>query len=167
MKPTLENILSNQDNLEVLKFLGIPVDGQHELTSFEDKNFYSHEGLENFLDINTPPKSKFILDNRGIIVIHKTGEIIAFQFGRFETALKIIDPNIHRNNYRHIKIGLLKKLKFKRASKVSLGYFSNVYGDDNTVVDIRELGKGWGLAIYFLDQKEMLIQEFYNNRIGN
>ena len=164
MKPTLENILSNNDNQEVLNFLDISVNGQHELTTFKDKNFFSHEGLESFLDIDLPPKSKFILANKGIIVIPETGEIIAFQFDRHETAFKIIEPNRFRKNYKHIKKGLFRNLKFRSSSKVSLGYFSNVYNDSDTIVDIRLLGSNWALSIYFDGQEEELIQEFYNRR---
>ena len=51
--------------------------------------------------------------------------------------------------------------------KVSLGYYSNVYADTDTIVDIRELGNEWALSIYFVGQSEELIMKLYNHRINN
>lgn len=165
MTTTLEKILSHFDNGKVLKFLNLDKIEHHKLTAINEKDFYTHEGLEDFLKCGVPTESKYILDNHGVFIIPETGEIIAFQFGQHETAFKLAEPNFYRNNFKHIKRGLLSNLKIKSAMKVSLGYFSNVYAD--TIVDIRELGNEWSLSIYFVGQSEELIKKFYNHRINN
>ncbi len=168
LKTELENILSNPENEKVLKFLGIKKEGQHRLLSFEDKDSYTtHEGLENFFKIGVPAESKFMLDHSGIIILPETGAITAFQFGRFDIAFKIADPNRFRSNYRQIKQGLLRNLNIRSSFKVSLGYFSNIYDDPDTIIDIRELGSEWALSIYFLDLTGELIQEFYHESLNN
>lgn len=165
MSTLLRNILSNLENEKVLEFLKIDrKSSEHSMLSFEDKDFYTHEGLDDFLEIDTPPNSKYILDNNGIVVIPFTGEIIAFQFGRFERAFKILNPKKYRKSYRHIKFGLMKNLKFHAASKISLGYFSNVYDDANTVIDIRKLGENWGLGIYCLGFGAIVIKEYFESK---
>lgn len=162
MTIALEKILSYVDNEKVVKFLGIDKIEHHTLTSFDEKDFYTHEGLEDFLKIDVPPCSKYILDNYGIIIKPETGEIIAFQFDRFDTAFKILNPNRYNSNYEHIKKGLVENQKSHKANKVSLGYFSNVYDDGYTIVDISGLGSEWALAIYFVGQTEILVKEFYH-----
>jgi hypothetical protein len=167
MTTTLEKILSHNDNGKVLKFLDLDKIERHTLTPLIKKDFNTHEGLEDFLKCGVPTESKYILDNHGIIIIPETGEIIAFQFGRHETAFKLAEPNLYRNNFKHLRRRLLSNLKIKNAMKVSLGYFSNVYADTDTIVDIRELGNEWALSIYFVGQSEEMIKKFYNQNMNN
>ena len=167
MTTTPEKILSHTVNEKVFKFLGIEEKELLTLTSFDDKNFYTQEGLEDFLKIEVPANSKFLIDNYGVIVLPETGEIIAFQFGRGETAFKVLAPERYKDNYKHIRKGLIGNLKLRGANKVSLGYFSNVYDDADSIVDIRELGNGWALSIYFVGQTEDLIKEFFNQCVNN
>ncbi len=164
MAATLEKIISNPINKKVLKFLDIEEKEEHSLTWFEEKNYLASEGLKDFLEINVPANSKFILDNFGVIVLPSSGEIIAFHFGRNEIAFKILNSHLYRNNYMHIRKGLIRNLNLRNAFKVSLGYFSNIYNDANTIVDIRKLGSEWALSIYFPGEAQELITEFYNQQ---
>lgn len=166
MTTTLEKILSNNSNEKVIKFLGLDKNKRHTFTSFDEKDFFTHEGLEDFLKIDVPRSSKFIIDNYGVIIKPETGEIIAFQFGRFDIGFKIINPQHYYRNYEHIKDGLLENQKSQSANKVSLGYFSNIYDDGDTIIDISELGDKWALSIYFLGQTEKFIKEFYYQNEG-
>ncbi len=162
MITTLEKILSNELNEAALKFLSIGKNDRHRLISFEEKEAYTHEGLEDFLGMDLPNTSKFILDNYGVMIKPESGEIIAFQFGRFDVAFKIHNPNRYSRNYKHIKKGLLENQKSEKTERVSLGYFSNIYDDGDTIVDVSELGNEWALSIYFVGQTENMIQEFYH-----
>lgn len=157
----MKKILENPVNQNVLNYLGFMERQDHNLIEFKDKKNYTHEGLEDFLKMNLPDDSKFILDGNGIIAHPTNGEIIAIEFGRYERAFKILNPSKYNFKYKHIKRGLLQHLKIKDAFKVSLGYFSNIYGDLDTVMDIRQLGNNWGLGIYFLDDIDQLIKEYY------
>jgi hypothetical protein len=167
MTSTLEKILSHDANEKVLNFLDIHTKRHHILTPCTEKQHNTHEGLEDFLKFELPTESKYILDNTGIIIIPETGEIIAFEFGRHDTAFKLCNPNRYRRNFQHIKRGLLGNLKIKSAMRVSLQYFSNIYNHANTIVDIRELGNEWALSIYFVGQTEEMIREFYFPRVNN
>jgi len=161
MKLLLEKILSHPLNEKVLKFLDIRKEGSHTLTPIEKKNFFTHEGLEDFLQFDVPAETIFILDNKGVIIISETGEIIAFHFNRTDSAFKIQNPELYKSRFYHLKSALRWRFHWKSASKVSLGYFSNVFNDADTILDIRELGNNWALSIYFPDDKEKVIQEYY------
>ncbi|MES2618935.1 MAG: hypothetical protein V4613_13745 [Bacteroidota bacterium] len=155
-------ILSSPLNQEVLKYMKIKPDATISPYSEDVKTF--EEGHEYFFGFNIPNNSKFFLDGYGIITAPDSYEIIAFQFERFDFAFKILYPWKYRNNYTHIKQGLLSNLKLMRACRVSLRYFSNIYGDDDTVIDIRSLGQPWVLSIYFVGDIEQHIIEYYNYR---
>lgn len=155
-------IFTHPANRKVLEYLGIKPNFR--ITSVQDKEPYTHEGLEDFLELDLPSDSKYIVGSNGMIVIPETGEIIAFQFGRSEVALKVTDPGSYNNNFKHIRSGLLENWKLLSSLKVSLRYFSNIYGDANTVIDIRELGKPWALSIYFVGEAHEHIKEYYTRK---
>lgn len=162
----LDKIIINTENQKVLEFLSIDNSRQATLISKSDKIQYTHEGLDDFLELDVPDDSKFILNNTGIFVIPQSGEIIAFEFGIYERAFKLLSSENYSINCKHIKNGLLSNFKILDFLKVSLRYFSNIYGDKDTVIDIRKLGSEWALGIYFLDEMPKLINEYYQFKIN-
>jgi hypothetical protein len=163
MDDILDRILSYPQNEMVLNFLNIEPDGNNLLTPYTSEKKSFNEGLNHFMEIGISNNMKYMIDGNGVFIIPSTGEIIAFQFGRFEIAFKVLDPNVYKANYSHIKRGLIGNLKLRLSRKVSLRFFTNIYGDDNTFIDISDLDSNWALSIYFVDEVEALIQNYVSN----
>lgn len=158
----LTKILENSSNQKVLKFLGInSKDSKHNLIPYKDKPSYTHEGLEDFLNIKVPSESKYLLNNNGIIIKPLTGEIVAIQFGRTDSAFRHIDEDT--GSLSQLKFNCLKSLKLKVYFKVSLNYFSNIHHTD--IIDARALGPKWALSIYFAGTEEEKIQLHFKNSL--
>lgn len=162
----LEKIHLNQKNKHVLNFFKDRNYGFSIIVHVSEKKGYTHEGLEDFLNMNVPEEIKFLGGPLGLMINPQTGEILAFQFSRSDYALKVVNASKYSNNCSHIRQGLLRNLKIKAASKVSLRYFSNIWGDEDTVVDLRMLDNNWVYGLYILNESEKEINNYYQTNKG-
>jgi len=157
----LEKIYSNQKNTSVLNYFKVQNYTLNTLISKPENKSYLHEGLEGFLNMNVPEEVKFIGESLGLMINPQTGEILAFQFSRSDYAIKVLNSKKFESNCSHIRRGLLKNLKFSAASKVSLRYFSNIWGDKDTIIDLRELDCNWVYGLYILNESEKELNNYY------
>ncbi len=162
----LEKIHLNQNNISVLNFFKDRNYGFGTIIHVSENQGYKHEGLEDFLDMNVPEEIKFLGGSLGLMINPQTGEILAFQFSRSDVAIKIVNSKKYANNCAHIRQGLLRNLKIKAASKVSLRYFSNIWGDEDTVVDLRMLDNNWVYGLYILNELEKEVNNYYQTNKG-
>jgi hypothetical protein len=161
---TLPHIIRNNTaNEPVWAFLNIDNMSKVFIKPFASENTYTHEGLADFMNIDLPDCTKWVVNGNGIIVKPTSGEIIALEFGLYERAFKIRYPEQHQHRYIPIKNRLLLRFKWRHAANISLRYFVNMFGDSNTIIDITALGHPWALGIYFTDCLESKISEYYDH----
>lgn len=146
----LQKITSNESNKVVLDFLGYSNLEELYLIHLNEKKYFTHEVLEDFLKLRVPIETKYILNNHGIFVHPKTGEIFTFQFWRTEMAFKNKQTNLER---------MIDRLFTKRKKRQN--YFSNDAGDD--VIDATELGQDWAIHINFIDSYEERMINYYDS----
>lgn len=156
----LNKIKSFKGNSKVLEYFG---DGckSNELIPIHAKNFYTHEVLEDFLSLDLPSETKYILNNHGIFVNPNSGEIFAFQFGRSEVIFKRNLASIDLGSLPRLRRTLFRFYNIRGLFKLRLNYFSNIYGDH--IIDMKFLGKKWALSIYFTTRLEEKIQDYYRS----
>jgi hypothetical protein len=97
---SLKKILGNADNRAVFNFLKIDPECENDLKNAEDISGFDEGGIVFFEDFagDLPIDCKWILGGMNNILVNpETGEIFAFQYGRFTFAFRC---DFHRNNIK-------------------------------------------------------------------
>lgn len=166
MKELKNKIFTNALNAPVLEFLEIDPLGPNRLLSYseavEENNFW--EGDYAYLQMNLPTKYKFLFVNHAMFIDPETGEIFAFHYGMWDSALKIcFRDRLFNRTLKRLKRTFRTEKQTLNYDKLSLNYFSNIYGD--YVVDTRILGKEWAIGLYFTGQIEEKIRRYIKAKI--
>lgn len=158
MSNIVDKIKSNPENKTIFSYLGIEPTEAY-IKPYEGEAFgYRLEGGDYF-DNTLPADTKYIINSDGIYANPKTGEIFGL-ISVMSIAFKLNKHDKSKGSLPSLRWTFLRHYKFKNCLKLSLRYFSNIWGDDNTVMDIRQLGKHWALDIYFVGKFEDKLKEF-------
>jgi hypothetical protein len=156
MNELKKKVIENIENKAILTFFYADLDENNfELKNVAELPHYEyHNDLHQF---SIPDSTKFILNNRTVLLNPESGIIFAYEWGRYVFAIRfhLSKKEIKSLLNSHKKLlNLIPKIKRHFKAKKTLNYWENF--NETEIIDFRKLGENWAVSRYLPNINEQI-----------